>query len=358
MEKAERAERKRRRRERLQEQGDTTAAELSDNAAGQSSEVSPGGDLASALPSHDAGAENAETAPPVETAPPPRPAAMAEIIGSGVSKNMQADAEGDNSPEVDPFFQRGIPRTKFTASESSLAAADPLSRTTPEPSRANPERPRAEPPPEPPPMRDMASRPQPQMRSSTGDSVLRALLLAALVVLAIDTYFIVRMNGVFDRLNATAAKPAASSGAPATGRPWIGIGSIKTTPFVNGGQPVTTVRFGNSGSEPAYDFRSNTVGSLRPAGSPPPDIPAQRGPVASAGVLVPNAEGILTFFANTRALTADEAGRVRSGQLVLWLAGRLDYRDARGKQHLTAFRYQYNPSLNSFVAAAQGNSAN
>ena len=166
------------------------------------------------------------------------------------------------------------------------------------------------------------------------------------------------MNGVFDRLTATAVKPAVSGAAAATARPWIGIGSIKTAPFTNGGQPVTTVRFGNSGSEPAYDFRSNTVGSLRPAGSPPPDIPAQRGPVASAGVLVPNAEGILTFFANTRALTADEAARVRSGQLVLWLAGRLDYRDPHGTQHLTAFRYQYNPALNSFVAAAQGNSAN
>jgi hypothetical protein len=250
-------------------------------------------------------------------------------------------AQENSASDADPFFQRTTPHAE-------LAAAEQTRPSTPEPEQ---------PPPD---LRNAALRPQsplPARRSWTAEPVLLALLLAALVVLAIDTYFTIRLNGLSDRLGAAAIKPTAASIAPATDRPWIGIGSIKTAPFANGGQPVTTVRFGNSGSEPAYDFRSNTVGSLRPSGSPPPDIPAQKGPVASAGVLVPNAEGVLTFFANTRALTADEAGRVRSGQLVLWLAGRLDYHDAQGKSHLTTFRYQYNPSLNSFVAAPQGNAA-
>ena len=73
---------------------------------------------------------------------------------------------------------------------------------------------------------------------------------------------------------------------------------------------------------------------------------------------MPNTGGKLTFFANTRALTAEEATNVKKGQYVLWLAGRLDYKDAAGHAHLTTFRYRYDPALNSFIAAPQGNSAN
>jgi hypothetical protein len=57
-------------------------------------------------------------------------------------------------------------------------------------------------------------------------------------------------------------------------------------------------------------------------------------------------------------LTAEEAANVKKGQYVLWLAGRLDYKDAAGRPHLTTFRYHYDPTLNSFIAAPQGNSAN
>lgn len=333
MEKGER----RRRRRRLEQEGAARQPAAEDAEA----EAAISGETADAV---QTGAEISETTPaqPQPAAQPAKAAAMAEVIGSGFPQSMKASEGEAASPEVDPFFQRAKPGT-----ESKPA----------EPARPSAAEARTEAPAAPPPRRDVPPQPQ-RVAPRTSDPVLRALLVAALVVLAVDTYFVTRLNGLSDRLSAAAAKPTvASTAAPATDRPWIGIGSIKTAPFANGGQPVTTVRFGNSGSEPAYDFRSNTVGSLRPSGSPPPDIPAQKGPVASAGVLVPNAEGILTFFANTRALTADEAARVRSGQLVLWLAGRLDYRDPHGKAHLTTFRYQYNPTLNSFVAAGQGNTA-
>ena len=87
-------------------------------------------------------------------------------------------------------------------------------------------------------------------------------------------------------------------------------------------------------------------------------MPAQKGQLAVTALLLPNVGGNLTFFANTRALTAEEAANVRSGQYVLWLAGRLDYRDAHGHPHLTTFRYRYNPALNSFMATPEGNTAN
>jgi len=191
----------------------------------------------------------------------------------------------------------------------------------------------------------------------TREPVIIALLLVALIVLAVDTYFTLRLNGLSDRLSQLAAKSAAPV-VTAADQPWVGVDTIETAQFANGGQPVTTVHIVNSGRQPAYDLRSNTVGSLRAVAAAPPEIPAQKGPLATTGLLMPNTGGKLTFFANTRALTAEEAANVKKGQYVLWLAGRLDYKDAAGRAHLTTFRYHYDPALNSFIAAPQGNSAN
>jgi len=191
----------------------------------------------------------------------------------------------------------------------------------------------------------------------TREPVLLALLLVGLIVLSFDTYFTIRLNGLSDRLNAMATKPPAVA-AVTTERPWVGPQSVKTEPFAAGGQPITTLHIVNSGRGPAMELRSNTVGSLRSSATPPPQIPGQMGPLANTAILFPNAGGDLTFFANTRALTADEVANIQSGQYVLWLAGRLDYKDAKGKPHLTTFRYRYDPKLASFSATSDGNTAN
>jgi len=207
--------------------------------------------------------------------------------------------------------------------------------------------------PEPPPVRPAP----PPVRGWTREPVLLALLLVGLIVLCFDTYFTIRLTGLSDRLNAMAAKPAALV-AGAGDRPWVGPESIRTAAFSAGGQPITTLHIVNSGRAPAMDLRSNTVGSLRSAATPPPTIPATKGPLANTAILFPNAGGDLTFFSNTRALTADEVSNIQSGQYVLWLAGRLDYRDGKGADHVTTFRYRYDPKLASFSATPSGNAAN
>ena len=206
-------------------------------------------------------------------------------------------------------------------------------------------------PPVPPP----SSRPRGQRW--TGEPVLLALLAVGLVILAVDTYLTLRLNGFSDRLSRMASTTAAAPVANAD-RPWVGSDKITTVAFANGGQPITTMHIVNSGRAPALDLRSNTVGSLRAASTSAPEIPSQKGPLATTGILFPNMGGNLTFFANTRALTAEEAANVRSGTYVLWLAGRLDYKDPKGHPHVTTFRYRYNPQMNAFVAAPDGNSAN
>jgi hypothetical protein len=197
----------------------------------------------------------------------------------------------------------------------------------------------------------------PVRRVWTREPVLLALLLVGLIVLSFDTYFTIRLNGLSDRLNAMAMKPTAIA-AVTTERPWVGPQSVKTEPFAAGGQPITTLHIVNSGRGPAMELRSNTVGSLRSSATPPPEIPGQLGPLANTAILFPNAGGDLTFFANTRALTADEVANIQSGQYVLWLAGRLDYKDTKGRPHLTTFRYRFDPKLASFSATPDGNSAN
>lgn len=205
-----------------------------------------------------------------------------------------------------------------------------------------------------------SARPSPAPRRPggwTSEPALMALTIVALIILAIDTYFTLRLNGFSDRLSAMAS-PSSAAPAAATDRPWVGADRITTVAFSSGGQPVTTMHIVNSGRAPALDLRSNTVGSLRSAATPPPDIPKQKGPLATTGILFPNTGGDLTFFKNTRALTTEEAANVQSGKYVLWLAGRLDYKDPAGHAHLTMFRYRYNPQMNAFVAASNGNSAN
>jgi hypothetical protein len=196
-----------------------------------------------------------------------------------------------------------------------------------------------------------------QRQRRSREPILLALLGAVLVVLLVNTYFTMRLNGISDRLNAAVANNATASAATAE-RPWVGVDKITTVAFANGGQPVTTVHIVNSGHEPASDLRSNTAGSLRSASTPAPEVPNQKGQLAVTALLMPNVGGNLTFFANTRALTPEEAANVRAGKYVLWLAGRLDYKDSHGHPHLTTFRYRYNPALNTFVATPQGNNAN
>jgi hypothetical protein len=276
-----------------------------------------------------------------------RRAALAEVLSKPVFPNVPPERVIPQPRPGEDLFAKSMPMS-FAAEEGSRQPqpTEPEEYQTPSESTFE-SAPRSP---------DLDSLERPRERRSR-EPVVLALLLAVLVVLLVNTYFTMRLNGVSDRLSAAVASTAAAP-VSAAERPWVGVDKVTTIAFANGGQPVTTVHIVNSGHEPAYDLRSNTAGSLRAAATPAPEVPAQKGQLAVTALLMPNVGGNLTFFANTRALTPEEAANVRSGQYVLWLAGRLDYKDSHGHPHLTTFRYRYNPALNSFVATPQGNNAN
>jgi hypothetical protein len=281
-----------------------------------------------------------------ESEPEKKPIALAQILANPSYVERLRPGTDANSPIQEPRMERLEPNPEPIGVNTSREE-DVMSREPPN----SPGDERAVPP------ADTRSQGAPVRARPTREPLIIALLLLALIVLAVDTYFTLRLNGLSDRLSALAAKSAAPV-VTAADRPWVGVDTIETAQFANGGQPITTVHIVNSGRQPAYDLRSNTVGSLRAVATAPPQVPAQKGPLATTGMLMPNTGGKLTFFGNTRALTADEAANVKKGQYVLWLAGRLDYKDAAGHAHVTTFRYRYDPTLNSFIAAPQGNSAN
>ena len=321
--------------------------------AGQSAVPDPAG-LPADTPAHDPAAgesDKRESQPGWPDGAPPRPIALAEILvnpdlarSSGVSAPMRTDTPDGPFAEEQRGAREEPPPTPVHTRQFAAAKAP---EQVPEPETVSPSSP---------PYRtdDLSLAPMDDRQRWTREPLLLALLLAALLVLIFDTYCTLRLTGVSDRLalGSGAAAPASAE------RPWVGVDSIKTATFTNGGQPVTTVHIVNSGHEPAYDLRSNTAGSLRSAATAGPSVPTQKGQLAVTALLLPNVGGNLTFFANTRALTAEEAANVRSGQYVLWLTGRLDYRDPHGHPHLTTFRYRYNPALNSFMASPEGNTAN
>jgi hypothetical protein len=276
----------------------------------------------------------------------PRRVALAEVLAKPVFPNVPPERVIPPPGSGEDFFARASSQKSFAAEEQVPQAPEP--ETYPSASDSVFESSR--------PVSDLDSFDRARERRSREPMVL-ALLLAVLVVLLVNMYFTMRLNGLSDRLGAAVVTNAATTVA-AGERPWVGVDKVTTVPFANGGQPVTTVHIVNSGHEPAYDLRSNTAGSLRSASTPAPEVPAQKGQLAVTALLMPNVGGNLTFFANTRALTSEEAANVRSGQYVLWLTGRLDYKDSHGHTHLTTFRDRYNPALNTFVATPQGNNAN
>jgi len=334
----------RRRRRRLDQQ-DADAEGVSGNLPEASmDEGAPAALTASSAAGDEAGSSGLQASGDSESEK--KPIALAQILANpSYAERLRPSAE-TSSPIAEPTAERAEP-----APEPIGAAASRDENIMPQESPGAPDDERVIPsagiPPQGTPVRTQPTR----------EPLVIALLLVVLIVLAVDTYFTLRLNGLSDRLSALAAKSAAPV-VTAADRPWVGVDTIETAPFANGGQPITTVHIVNSGRLPAYDLRSNTVGSLRAVATAPPQVPAQKGPLATTGLLMPNTGGKLTFFANTRALTADEAANVKKGQYVLWLAGRLDYKDGAGRAHLTTFRYRYDPALNSFIAAPQGNSAN
>ena len=337
-------ERRRRRREE-QENPTSSGAEPSQDPehTGEQDESAELPFTQSVAPESD----NAESETDSAQAGAPRRVALAEVLAKPVFPNVPPERVIRPRTAGELFAQPSAPA-------SFAADGDPQPRQSSEPEQYAPpptssfESPSLSP--------DLDPLEQPRGRRSR-EPVILALLLAVLVVLLVNTYFITRLNGLSDRLSVAVANAAATPVA-AGERPWVGVDKVTTVPFANGGQPVTTVHIVNSGHEPAYDLRSNTAGSLRATSTPAPEVPAQKGQLAVTALLMPNVGGNLTFFANTRALTPEEAANVRSGQYVLWLTGRLDYKDSHGHPHLTTFRYRYNPALNSFVATPQGNNAN
>ncbi len=333
----------RRRQRRLARQGTEAVSENPVDATATDVEVAPA--TAPALDSADSAAEDHSSAPESmsDSERERRPIALAQILANPSYAERSRPNAGMSSSIAEPAAERAGP------------APEPIGTEVSGDENIVPQEPGA------PNERDVQSAALPpqgaRVRAQpTREPLIVALLLVALIVLAIDTYFTLRLNGLSDRLSALAAKSAAPV-VTAADRPWVGVDTIETAQFANGGQPITTVHIVNSGHQPAYDLRSNTVGSLRAVATAPPQVPAQKGPLATTGMLMPNTGGKLTFFGNTRALTADEAANVKNGKYVLWLAGRLDYKDAAGHAHLTTFRYRYDPALNSFIAAPQGNSA-
>jgi hypothetical protein len=339
-------ERRRRRQEGQENAAPSSGAEPSldlDRSDGQGESGEPSVAQAAAPESDDVEPQSDS----VQTGAPRR-VALAEVLAKPVFPNVPPERVIPPVKAGDEFFARSTAQKGFATEEAVQPpqAPEPEAYVPPADSIFESSAPPA----------DLDSLERSGARRSR-EPVIIALVLAVLVILLVNTYFIMHLNGLSDRLGATVASTAAAPVA-AGERPWVGVDKVTTLPFANGGQPVTTVHIVNSGHEPAYDLRSNTAGSLRSASTSAPDVPAQKGQLAVTALLMPNVGGNLTFFANTRALTAEEAANVRSGQYVLWLTGRLDYKDSHGHPHLTTFRDRYNPALNTFVATPEGNNAN
>ena len=187
--------------------------------------------------------------------------------------------------------------------------------------------------------------------------VLTAVMAGANVIYAILGYYqLSTMNGQLDRMETDSLLDS---------RAWVGCSTIGHKAIVQGQRIEVEVVFTNSGKTPAVDMtfcgsicirepgydiithaasKEKTTGWLNPTGK---------------GPLAPNSS-ILLPFSSSKDLEVSKplAEQIKSGNLVVYVFGRIIYRDIFEREHRTWFCYTADPATNLMYAYNQYNGMN
>ena len=112
----------------------------------------------------------------------------------------------------------------------------------------------------------------------------------------------------------------------------------------------------NCGNTPALEVRGGFYGRVFPNTQPPPGFPDVLPLGKSATVMFPGLIRHFSPFANSGVLSQNDVDAIGAGKKLIWVAGRLDYVDAKRKPHFTTILVQYSPGL-GFGSYPTGNDA-
>jgi len=156
------------------------------------------------------------------------------------------------------------------------------------------------------------------------------------------------------RRSADAAKLAADAATATVDtmidsqRPWVGLLTVSAN-----GPIDATVIIKNSGQTPARHMRAHFVGSIEPAGRPPPfpDLAA-----IPPKPLFPGTEDQYRPF-TIRGLQQEHLVNLRDGVEISWVIGRIEYIGARGNACWTTICTRWDGESRRFVPHETGNDA-
>jgi hypothetical protein len=140
-------------------------------------------------------------------------------------------------------------------------------------------------------------------------------------------------------------------------RPWVGVERITLSGRPQAGKPLSVdVLVRNCGNSPALELRGGFRGHVFPNNQPPPGLPHVLPLGKSATVVFPGVIHYFFPFANSRVLDQNDVDAIGEGKKLIWVAGRLDYADARRRPHFTTILVQYSPGV-GFGSYLTGNDA-
>jgi len=129
-------------------------------------------------------------------------------------------------------------------------------------------------------------------------------------------------------------------------RAWVGALNAADVVIKEGEVPSFRVLVTNSGKTPALHLRSVVTAKSRPKGQTAPLVypPLTKGQLISDFVLQPNAQYSL-ISPPSAPLTKLQADLITSGDMILWIFGKIRYQDASRRVHHTKFCFVMSPDL-------------
>lgn len=144
-------------------------------------------------------------------------------------------------------------------------------------------------------------------------------------------------------------------------RPWVGVTHVDKPTVIPGRPAVFTVTVENVGKTPAFISSSLIAAVVQPATKPfhptfrstPPGLPGG----GSRPILEP---GMKIFPSTTplRPLPAPVVNLIKDGKLILYVYGRINYKDAFGGKHVTQYCIAATRGASGFASCPKYNKAN
>jgi hypothetical protein len=158
---------------------------------------------------------------------------------------------------------------------------------------------------------------------------------------------------IFAAMSANAASAAANAMID-NERPWVGPETVGHNALVANCKIDAWVIIKNTGKSPAREMRVRFWGRILPAGQTPHGIDATQ---AVPKALFPAVPDYYYPFQREPVVTQAQLAEIRTGKLVPWIIGRIDYLDGRGNRCHTNICTNWERSRDAFVPYKDGNDA-